>query len=106
MVCERGFNKGRAICTSSHISPAIPLNANTSTKIADGDDQRSFFTVHNNDATNGVWIKTQAASVDDDKKGIFRGPGKSWTMPDMATYIGEVSAIADAGTPDVYVTEY
>lgn len=106
MACKRGFNKGRAICTSSHISDAIPLNATTSTKIADADDQRSFFSVHNKDTTNGVWIKLQAATVDDGKKGIFLGPGESWTMPDMAIYIGEVSAIAEAGTPNVYVTEY
>lgn len=88
------------------LSDAITLNTATSVKIADANTGRIFFCVNNNNEANGVWIKLQAASADDDQKGIFIGARSSWVMPVDNIYIGEISAIADMDSPDVFVTEY
>lgn len=53
-----------------------------------------------------VWIKLQAASVDDDKKGYMVFAGCSDTILNtLSTYPGEVSAIADDADTTIYVTE-
>ena len=94
----------------ANIPSSITLNATTSTKIADANTRRIFFHVNNNTASDAIWIKLQAASVDNDKKGIYLQkkdlPDGRWQMPPDNIYTGEISAIADSGTPDVFVTEY
>lgn len=93
------------------VPDGIVLNATTSVKIADANPDRIFFRVDNNFNNMAVWVKLQAASVDDDQKGIFlqalalRG-FTIWEMPPDNIYTGEISAIADAGNPEVFVTEY
>ncbi len=92
------------------ISSGVSLNSTTSTKIADANDRRIFFCVNNNDNNNGVWIKLQAASVDNDKKGIFltkkTGARIFFDMPPGNIYTGEISAIAEASSPTIFTTEY
>ena len=92
------------------VADGITLNATTSTIIAAANTDRIFFHVDNNFSDKAVWIKLQAASVDNDDKGIFlnekeKGVTK-WEMPPDNIYTGEISAIADEGAPVVYVTEY
>lgn len=89
------------------LSDAIALNASTSVTLSAGGTvlPRVFFAVSNN-TNKEVWIKLQAASVDDDKKGIFLPRNSYWEMIADSLYTGEISAIANSGTPDVYVTEY
>ncbi len=87
------------------------LNANTSTIICPANSERRFFCADNNFNNMAVWIKLQPATKDNDQKGIFlqslavRG-FTAWEMPQNAIYTGEISAIADAGTPTISVTEY
>ena len=99
---------------ASATTTVITLNSLTSTTIAaeqiktDGRPNRIFFAVSNS-SNNDVWLKLQAASVDDLKKGIHL-PGignieSYWEMSDNI-YKGEISAIAESGTPDVHVVEY
>ena len=88
------------------MSDAISLNNSTSVKLADINEDRMFITIHNKHNTARVWLKLQAASIDDDKKGIIISPDDGWTMPVDNIYIGEISAIAASDSPDVYVTEY
>ena len=93
------------------INDGVGLNATTSTTILAANADRVAVTINNNSSTKELWIKLQAASVDNDKKGIFLHPRvlgepTSWTMPADNIYTGEISAIADSGTPNVYVTEY
>jgi len=90
---------------TADISSAITLNASTSTIIISANTARTFFRF-DNPSNKGVWLKLQAASVDDDKKGIFVPKGEHWPMPVDTIYPGEISAIAEKGTPDVYYTEY
>lgn len=77
---------------------AFTLNAMTSTTICPANKDRRFFCVDNNFNTQGVWVKLQPASEDDDQKGIFlqslplRG-FTVWEMPQAAIYTGEISAM-------------
>lgn len=94
----------------SGISSPITLNTTTSTVLAVANPDRIAFHVGNNDANAGAWIKLQAASVDNDMKGIFlnravRGDNH-WDMSPDNIYTGEISAIANTAPVDVYVTEY
>lgn len=52
-----------------------------------------------------VWIKEQAASIDDDKKGFRLLRGQTATLPGDNVYTGEISAIAVVGTATITVTE-
>ena len=86
---------------------AITLNETTSTILSLADSDRIYVHVCNNDSQKEVWIKLQAASVDNDKKGFFlatKGNADGHFVLDSAIYRGEISAIADSGTPNVNVT--
>lgn len=94
--------------TLATLSDAISLNSSTSTKIVDscdGNGCRIFFGLTNN-SNSDIWLKLQAATTDNDKKGIFVPKKSYWEMPPDNIYSGEISAIADFGTPDVYYTQY
>lgn len=95
--------------TNTTISGSIALNSSTSVKVADVNPDRIMLTFSNPN-NQSVWLKLQAASIDDDKKGILVCGNTVFKMPfntdNTGTYIGEVSAIADSGTPGVYVTEF
>ena len=94
--------------TDSNIN-TISVNNATSVKIADAcpseTNCRIFFSVTNNSDAD-IWIKLQAASVGDDKKGIMLYPCCYWEMPPDEKYIGEISAIADDINGEIVVTEY
>lgn len=104
------IEKTRNTNDTAVIGDAIALNINTSVKIADANPDRIFFYASNDGATEAVWIKLQATGVDNDMKGIYlnkKGTSPNvWEMPPDNIYTGEICAIADANTPDVYVTEY
>ena len=81
------------------------LNASTSLKVKDASTTFIHCSI-SNDTTVGVWLKLQAASVDNVKTGIFIDRGDYWEMPIGALYTGEISAIAESGTPTINVTVY
>ncbi len=88
----------------------IVLNSTTSTIIQAANSDRIFFSV-NNISNKGVWIKFQAASVDNDQDGQIFLPGSgslksAYIMEPDEKYTGEISAIAVSGTPSVVVGEY
>ena len=89
----------------STLSDAIACNATTSTTIQAANEDRIFFAASNPGNKDG-WIKLQAASVDNDKKGIFLPRNGYWEMPTDNFYTGEISFIAVSGTPDINTTEY
>ena len=90
------------------LSDAITLNATTSTTLDSGctTSCRLYFAVINK--TNfDVWLKLQAASVDNDKKGIFLPKKSIWEMTADNIYTGEISGISDtAPSVDIYINEY
>ena len=103
-------------CHSSQ-SKVVTINSTTSTKIADINRTRSFLCVSiNGDSNNiGIFIKLQAASIDNEKKGIWIGKNLdedgsyskiSWEMPQMNIYTGEISAICQSGSHELNIIEY
>jgi len=86
------------------LSDAIALNSTTSVVVQSANDDRLEFTF-SNPSSKQVWLKFQAASVDNDKKGIVVFARTDYEMP-RGKYLGEISAIAESGTPDVYTVEY
>ena len=107
--------RGRNFNTNDSASVTeITTNPTTSTTAAAANKDRTYLHIDNNSNVTGVWVKLQAATEDDDKKGIYlskniaaEAPGTTyWEMTPDNIYTGEVSVIADSGTPSVHVTEY
>ena len=94
----------------ANVVDAIELNSATTTVLLPENLNRIALHVNNNSENKGVWVKLQPASVDDKQKGIWLAKKKEglshWDMTPDNIYTGEVSAIADDGKPDVFITEY
>lgn len=95
---------------SEAVLTRITLNSTTSTTLSTekiGPDKRPTriaFEV-TNIGNQRVWIKKQAASVDNDKKGRpLERNGTYWMSRNI--YKGEISAIAENGNPEVAFDEY
>ena len=103
MAVERGT---RFNTSGSNSFTKVPLNASTSTTIkAEGNDFLHF-SVFNPD-NQDVVIKLQAALVDDVKEGLVKlTKGGFWEMTSNQNYLGEICAIAMAGTPDLWINKY
>jgi len=110
-VCPHHFKMALTIGRNTNtndtafVGGGITLNSSTTTTISTADANRIFFAV-STDSSLAFWLKLQAASVDDDKDGLFMPACAYWEMPTDNVYTGEISAIADSGSPKVYVTEY
>ena len=92
------------------INLGVQVTSGATVKIADANPERKFFHVHANGDSKPVWIKLQSAGTDNEKKGIWierkAGVNPFWEMPPDNIYTGEISAIADSVSVDVFVTEY
>jgi len=83
----------------------VALNSTTSVKVADALAGRIYLSV-SNEGPGTIFVKLQAASVDDTKKGEIVESGETWWMTPDNIYTGEVSAIGKNTSPSVHVTEY
>lgn len=103
---------GRNVNVSDTATVTGPINvgAVTSVVIAAANPERIGLSVNSGDSIKPVWIKLQPATTDNDLKGIFlseRGLGLNrWDMPTDNPYTGEICAISDSSTNEVYVTEW
>ncbi|HDZ04834.1 hypothetical protein LCGC14_0370710 [marine sediment metagenome] len=104
------IGRNRNTSPTATVSGGITLNSSSSTTIAVANTNRVFLHVSNNDNAIGFWLKLQPASVDDDMKGIFIsskvGAIPFWEMPTDNIYTGELCAITEAGTFEIFITEY
>ena len=112
------LDKKASVNKNDTASVTGPINVGTtSMKIADANDDRIFFEVNlgGGSSNESVFIKLQPASADNDEKGVWIGRRlsgndayltSSWRMPETEIYTGEISAISESGTVDIYVTEY
>lgn len=91
---------------TAFISDAILVNSSTSTTIIAPNDKRMFLHISNDGENKDSWIKLQAASLDNDKKGIFLKGRSFWEMPNDNPYTGEICVIGDVSSSNIYVTEY
>lgn len=82
----------------------IALNANTTIKVLDANKDRYYISLV---ADGGeVWIKYRPAATDNDKNGVAKlCDGQQFEFPSNQIYVGEISAIAVDGTPNLYATE-
>ena len=83
----------------------VALNSSTTVKILDANPDRVGYELTNN-SSHDVWIKRQAASVDNIVTGnayVFKR--SFYESPTDYIYTGEVSAIAVSGSPSVTVSE-
>ena len=81
------------------------LNDTTATKIKDAGFAFVRLEIVN-ESNKDVYIKLQAATIDNLKEGEFLPRGSVWEMPADQPYIGERSAIAVSGAPSVTVNMY
>ncbi len=93
------------------------INSSTATEIAVLNEGRFYFSVDLEPGLGNIaaFIRLYAAATDNIAKGIvlrqvtagndslFR---PAWEMSELNIYTGPISAISDAGTFDLYVTEY
>jgi hypothetical protein len=100
---EIAGDTGGDASTATITTPA--LNSATSTDIKTASTDFVAFFV-SNESDNDIWIKFQAASVDNDKKGIFLERGGYYEMPTGQRYTGVISAISAEGTPTISVVYY
>ena len=105
MAIDKTLGRNRSITDTALISSAIALNSSTSTTVASLFLSRMNFTFSNS-SNKDLWLKYQAASVDNDKKGIWVPRNSVFEMTADNYYTGEISAIAVTGTPNINVTEY
>jgi len=87
----------------------VLLNSNTATKIVDAialPDQLFTNLTISNPSSQDVWIKFQAATVDNDKKGKILFKRSTYERPPLDVYHGEISAIAVNGSPTIFVSQY
>jgi len=95
----------------SDIKSAISVGSTASVLLVDAHaetDQPYFAIWIYNDGNQDLWLKPQAASVDNDKKGIPLSAGEYVNIMDFGVnYIGEWSGIMNSGgARDVYVTTW
>jgi exosome complex RNA-binding protein Rrp4 len=106
------FNIGAERNTSTEVSTIGPVitNATTAVTLFPANPNRVYMVVMNMDSSKRVWVKLQAAAIDNMKNGIIitgtNFAGKPFTLQAPNIYTGEVSVIADAGTPSVYAVEF
>jgi len=101
---------GKVIAVSPAIEdavlfPGVTLNSSTTITVVGSNTDRVGLIISNN-SNRDVWIKFQPFGLDDDKKGIYLFRNTNYEMPPLAIYNGEISAIAESGSPTIYVTEY
>lgn len=86
------------------VSSMISVGSVTSVTLAPANNTRIYLeiTVRKKD----MWVKLQAASVDNIAKGISILRDGSFEMTPDNMYTGEISGITDGGTAEIYVTEY
>lgn len=101
-IIGRNVNKN----DNAFISDAIIVNSSTSTTVITANEKRIFLHISNDGDNQDSWIKLQAASVDNDKKGIFLRGRSFWEMQVDNMYTGEICVIGDNTGSNIYVTEY
>ncbi len=108
MAKKEGRNKNRN--DEANMPDGILLNATADTLVLAANPERMSLHFHNGDSVKGCWVKFQATGLDADKKGLFLDAtgnlGSNWDMVPDNVYTGEICAIADSGSPMLYVVEY
>ncbi len=94
---------GKNINTTDTANVLSPISVDSTTSVTllaaqvEGDDERIKVIVTNN-GNKTLWVKPQAAAIDNDKKGERVAPGESRLILEQGdNYSDEISAIFDSG---------
>lgn len=86
------------------LTEVIANNSTSTTLVAPNKDRMGI--VISNPNNQSCWVKEQAASLDNDKKGYFVIAGGKFIMPKDNIYTGEISAIFNSGgSKTLYIVE-
>ena len=96
---------GNRNTTDESNSSTFTLNDTSTITISQANKDRLYFAV-SNPSSKDIILKFQASSVDNLKDDVIVYKRSFYEMPETNTYVGEISAIADSGTPDINVTEW
>jgi hypothetical protein len=91
--------------STANVVDGVELNNQTSTKIIDANPSRRGLVISNS-SNHGFYIKFQAATVDNDLKGIFVPPTSNYELTSKFIYTGEISGIAHENSPIAYIQEW
>lgn len=90
---------------TAELSGYIALNNSSSVTIQLAKPDRTFWCISNPE-NFAIFVKFQGASIDNIKNGIKIEGNGYWEMPSGDKYTGEISAIAESDTPEVFTTQY
>ena len=100
------LGKNRNSNDTAVLGAGIPMNAATSTTIVTLVRTDSMM-IMTNDGNQDLFVKLQAASVDNDKKGFILFKGTTSTLDlEAVTFVGEVSGITKNGLTTIYTTVF
>lgn len=90
---------------SAVLGSGIPATASTSVTLLTLTKDDSIL-ILTNDSNQDAWIKMQAASVDNDKKGflLYKGTTTELNLDASTRFVGEISIIAANGNTTVHTT--
>lgn len=93
----------RPVATAD-VPAGVAINAAASTTVLSARGDRRYVALSVTGDT--VWVKLQAASTDNDKKGIRIPAGTTYEFFPELVYTGEISAISDSTSATIYATEF
>jgi hypothetical protein len=96
-------DRNRNISEEAVLSGAIIVSNAVSTILLPPNSERIYVAIFSQNFD--IWLKFQAASIDNDKKGIFIEKGQTYEFPADTLYTGEISAISNLVAANVYTTE-
>jgi hypothetical protein len=106
----RVSGRNKNVNNVANVLDPVTVGSLVSVVVLPANPDRMYVQINNNNSVQHCWIKLQPASQDNDKKGIFihrlGGGNDTWEMPTDNIYTGEICAISDNGSSDIYVTEY
>jgi len=107
--CIEFFNTIKLLLNSKYsvatVVAGVELNNHTTIKIADANPNRKGLVISNS-SNHGFYVKFQAATVDNDLKGIFIPPTSNYELTSTFIYTGEISGISHESSPTAYVQEW
>ena len=107
---KRSIGKNTSKSDSATLRQGLITNSTTSTTILDVDNftlPARIKVIIYNAGNKDVWIKFQAASIDNDKKGfVVLKDSVTTILEGSDIYTGEISAISTQGLQTLYITSY
>lgn len=84
----------------------VSVGSGTAATLLNANSMRTKVVI-SNPHNQALWVRYYAATVDNNKQGIYVAPEKNWEMQPEDKYLGEISVIMNnGGTKSIHYTEY